>query len=345
MASSNSARYRLARSGEKSRRHWSAEGLPVSEAEEFRHAPVMEREVVEVFATVPAGAVVDATLGGAGHSTALLESRDDISIIGIDRDADALSFAAGRLARFGRRASTHQARFEQFAEVLRGAGVERISGALFDLGVSSPQLDRSDRGFSYRVDAPLDMRMDRSQALTAADVVNTYERNDLVRILRDNADERFAPRIADAIVAARPITTTSQLTATVTAAIPAATRRRGGHPAKRTFQAIRIEVNNELAQLPVAIVSAIESTCERGRVAVISYHSGEDRIVKDVLRRAETGGCTCRAGLPCGCGAKPIVKRVRAPRTATAAEVAANPRARSARLRVVEKLPTSGGDN
>ena len=317
----------------------------MSEAEEFRHAPVMEHEVVEVFTSVPAGAVVDATLGGAGHSVALLESRDDISIIGIDRDADALAFATRRLARFGSRVSTHRARFDQVAEVVRAAGADQISGALFDLGVSSPQLDRSDRGFSYRVDAPLDMRMDRSEVLTAADVVNTYERNELIRILRDYADERFAPRIADAIIADRPITTTSQLTATVTAAIPAATRRRGGHPAKRTFQAIRIEVNNELAQLPTALVSAIESTCARGRVAVISYHSGEDRIVKDVLRQAETGGCTCRAGLPCGCGAKPIVKRVRVPRTASSAEVAANPRARSARLRVVEKLPTLDGGN
>ena len=342
MASSNSARYRLARSGEKSRRHSSAEGLPVSETEEFRHAPVMEQEIVEVFSSVPAGAIVDATLGGAGHSCALLESRDDLSIIGVDRDIEALSFAEKRLARFGRRARTHRARFEQLEAVLREAEADEISGALFDLGVSSPQLDRSDRGFSYRVDEPLDMRMDKSQALTAADVVNTYQRGDLVRILRDYADERFAPRIADALIAARPITTTAQLAATVTAAIPAATRRRGGHPAKRTFQAIRIEVNNELAQLPTALETAIESTCARGRLAVISYHSGEDRIVKDVLRRAETGGCTCRAGLPCGCGAKPIVKRIRAPRTASAAEIAANPRARSARLRVVEKLPEVG---
>ena len=348
MASSNSARYRLARSGEKSRRHSSAEGLPVSETQEFPHAPVMEREIVEVFASVPSGAIVDATLGGAGHSCALLESRDDISIIGVDRDDDALAFARRRLAEFGTRASTHKERFDRLREVLATTTAAGISGALFDLGVSSPQLDRAERGFSYRIDAPLDMRMDRTQTLTAAEVVNTYERNELVRILRDFADERFAPRIADAIVAARPITTTSQLTATVTAAIPAATRRRGGHPAKRTFQAIRIEVNNELDQLPTAIETAIESTCERGRVAVISYHSGEDRIVKDVLRRAETGGCTCRAGLPCGCGARPTVKRVRAARTASAGEVAMNPRARSARLRVVEKLPVrdalSGGE-
>ena len=345
MASSNSARYRLARSGEKSRRHSPAEGLPVSETAEFRHAPVMVREVTEVFATVPAGPIVDATLGGAGHSVALLESRGDLSVIGLDRDDTALRAAEARLAPFGSRAVTRRATFDRIAdvltEVLPSIGQDSISGALFDLGVSSPQLDVADRGFSYRVEAPLDMRMDRSQPLTAADVVNTYDRDELARILREYADERFARRIADAIVAARPITTTSQLTATVTAAIPAATRRRGGHPAKRTFQALRIEVNAELEQLPRALEAAIDSTRANGRVAVISYHSGEDRIVKDVLRRAETGGCTCRPGLPCACGAKPTVKRVRAPRHPSNAEIDTNPRARSARFRVVEKLAVS----
>jgi 16S rRNA (cytosine1402-N4)-methyltransferase len=308
----------------------------------------MEREVVEAFADVPAGHIVDATLGGAGHSVALLEARSDISIIGVDRDEVALTAARDRLARFGSRAVTCHAAFGDLGAVLEGVlaeiGAERVSGALFDLGVSSPQLDVAERGFSYRVEAPLDMRMDRSQALTAADVVNTYERDDLARILRDHADERFARRIADAVVAARPITTTSQLTATVTAAIPAATRRRGGHPAKRTFQALRIEVNGELDQLPHALEAAIDATRPNGRVAVISYHSGEDRIVKDVLRLAETGGCTCKPGLPCGCGATPRVKRVRAPRHPSRAEIDANPRARSARFRVVEKLPVVGAE-
>jgi 16S rRNA (cytosine1402-N4)-methyltransferase len=345
MASSNSARYRLARSGEKSRRHSSAEGLPVSEANEFRHAPVMEREVVEVFAEVPTGHIIDATLGGAGHSVALLESRPDISIIGIDRDVVALTAARERLARYGHRATTRRSTFGELnvvlVDLLAEVGADGVSGALFDLGVSSPQLDVAERGFSYRVEAPLDMRMDASQGPTAADVVNTYERDDLARIIRDHADERFARRIADAIIAARPITTTSQLTATVTAAIPAATRRRGGHPAKRTFQALRIEVNGELEQLPRALAAAINATRPNGRVAVISYHSGEDRIVTDVLRQAETGGCTCRPGLPCGCGATPQVKRVRAPRHPSRTEVEANPRARRARFRVVEKLPVA----
>ena len=297
----------------------------------FFHAPVMEREVVAVFAPVPAGTTVDATLGGAGHAVALLESRADLSVLGVDRDDVAIEAASMRLAGFGARARVRRSGFAHLAEILRETNLERVSGALFDLGVSSPQLDHSERGFSYRVEAPLDMRMDRTQTLTAADVVNTYDVGNLASILREYADERFAGRVAAAIVAARPITTTSQLAATVTAAIPAATRRRGGPPAKRTFQAIRIEVNGELAQLPVALEAAIDATCEQGRVAVISYHSGEDRIVKDVLRRAETGGCTCRAGLPCACGATPRVSRVRAPRTASASEVAANPRARSDR--------------
>jgi len=342
MASFNSARYRLARSGEKSRRHQSAEGLPVSEAQEFRHAPVMEREVVEAFAHVPAGQVVDATLGGAGHSVALLESRHDISLIGIDRDDVALEAARVRLAPFAARVTTRHATFGELGRVLDEAlpslGVTHISGALFDLGVSSPQLDVAERGFSYRVEAPLDMRMDRSQSLTASDIVNTYDRDEIARILRDNADERFARRIADAIILARPIKTTSQLAATVTAAIPAATRRRGGHPAKRTFQALRIEVNAELTQIPTALDAAIDATCAGGRVAVISYHSGEDRIVKEIFRAAESGGCTCRPGLPCACGAVPRVRRVRVTRRPTDVEIESNPRARSAQFRVVEKL-------
>jgi 16S rRNA (cytosine1402-N4)-methyltransferase len=291
---------------------------------------------------VPAGHIVDATLGGAGHSVALLEARGDISIIGIDRDESALSAARARMARFEGRVTTRHARFEQLdsvlSEVLPELGVDRISGALFDLGVSSPQFDVADRGFSYRVEAPLDMRMDRSQELTASDIVNSYDRDEIVRILRENADERFARRIADAIVAARPITTTSQLASTVTAAIPAATRRRGGHPAKRTFQALRIEVNAELTQIPAALGAAIDATCIGGRVAVISYHSGEDRIVKEILREAETGGCTCRPGLPCGCGATPRVRRVRIARRPSDAEIESNPRARSAQFRVVERV-------
>jgi 16S rRNA (cytosine1402-N4)-methyltransferase len=212
-----------------------------------------------------------------------------------------------------------------------------LSGALFDLGVSSPQFDVAERGFSYRLDGPLDMRMDRTQELTADTVVNTYDKDQLARIISSHSDERFADRIARAIVAARPIRSTLQLAEVVTTAIPAATRRRGGHPAKRTFQAIRIEVNQELNILESSLRDAIALLAPGARLAVITFHSGEDRIVKDVMRHAETGGCTCPPGLPCGCAAVSLVSRVRAPRTASTQEIAMNSRAASARLRVVEK--------
>jgi 16S rRNA (cytosine1402-N4)-methyltransferase len=226
--------------------------------------------------------------------------------------------------------------------VVEGEGIGAIAGALFDLGVSSPQFDVAERGFSYRHDAPLDMRMDRSRELSADIVVNTYSAEQLATIIHDYSDERFAGRVAKAIVAHRPITGTAHLAEVVTNAIPAATRRRGGHPAKRTFQALRIEVNQELEILPVALRAAIDLLAPGARLAVLSYHSGEDRIVKSVMREAESGGCTCPAGLPCGCGATPTVKRVRVRREATPAESARNPRAASARLRVVEKI-TEGG--
>jgi 16S rRNA (cytosine1402-N4)-methyltransferase len=224
------------------------------------------------------------------------------------------------------------------AEVVADSGVEPLSGALFDLGVSSPQLDHAERGFSYRNEGPLDMRMDRRQGQSADDVVNGYDETTLARVIREYGDERFAGRIARAIVAARPIATTTELAAVVTAAIPAATRRTGGHPAKRTFQALRIEVNSELEQLPRALDQAIDATGPHGRVAVLTYHSGEDRLVKRVFADATTGQCTCPPGLPCVCGAVATVRRVRAPRTPSAEQADRNRRARSARLRVVEKL-------
>ncbi|WP_205528823.1 16S rRNA (cytosine(1402)-N(4))-methyltransferase RsmH [Desertimonas flava] len=305
----------------------------------FEHESVMLDEIVDVFATVPPGTIVDATLGGGGHSAAILERYPAISILGIDRDEHALAAARARLAPFGERAATAHARFDAIDEILADRGLTEISGALFDLGVSSPQLDHPDRGFSYRNDGPLDMRMDRTQDLTAADVVNTYERDDLARVIRRYSDERFAGRIAAAIVAARPITTTTQLADVVTSAIPAPARRKGGHPAKRTFQAIRIEVNGELSALPDAIDKAIDATAPAGRIAVLTYHSGEDRIVKERFRAAE-GSCDCPPGLPCVCGAASgrLVKRVRTTRTPSAAQAEANRRARSARLRVVERI-------
>jgi 16S rRNA (cytosine1402-N4)-methyltransferase len=223
---------------------------------------------------------------------------------------------------------------------------DSLSGAVFDLGVSSPQLDQADRGFSYRQDAALDMRMDPTQPWSAADVVNGYPAAELTRIIQRYGDERFARRIAAAIVAARPIETTAGLAEVVVNAIPAPARRSGGHPAKRTFQAIRIEVNGELDALPLAIDRAIARTVPGGRIAVLSYHSGEDRIVKERLRHATTGGCTCPSELPCVCDAVQTVRLVRGvPRTPAPAERDDNRRAASARLRVAERIadaPTQG---
>jgi 16S rRNA (cytosine1402-N4)-methyltransferase len=329
--------------------------------DDFEHRPVMRDEIVDVFAPVPAGVVLDATLGGGGHSEAILESRADLSIVGVDRDPAALAAAGQHLARFGDRVTTVHARFDDIDAALeaidasggftRPPGDEtlgiprhpsqrqgRLSGALFDLGVSSPQLDRAERGFSYRQDGPLDMRMDTSEAWSAADVVNGYEVDELARVIRRYGDERFASRIARAVVAARPIESTAELAAIVTSAIPAPARRTGGHPAKRTFQAIRIEVNGELAVLPGALDAAIEATAPGGRVAVLSYHSGEDRIVKERFRVA-SGQCDCPPGLPCVCGAVQTVRLVRGvPRQPSEQERAANRRAASARLRVAERV-------
>jgi 16S rRNA (cytosine1402-N4)-methyltransferase len=312
----------------------------------FVHDPVMQHEVVETFRSVPAGVIVDATLGGGGHSEAILDARDDVSVLGLDRDADALAAATARLGRFGDRLMTHQCRFDDLEEAMEVNSVEQLSGALFDLGVSSPQLDRPERGFSYRSEGPLDMRMDADAPWSADDVVNGYPEEQLVDIIRRYGDERFASRIARAIVAARPIESTTRLAEIVTAAIPAPARRTGGHPAKRTFQAIRIEVNGELDVLPDALDHAVEALAEGGRLAVLSYHSGEDRIAKDRIRAATTGGCECPHELPCVCGAIQTVRIVRqAPKRPSSAERERNRRAESARLRVAEKIaPTTRGD-
>ncbi|MPY96249.1 MAG: 16S rRNA (cytosine(1402)-N(4))-methyltransferase RsmH [Acidimicrobiia bacterium] len=307
---------------------------------DFPHRPVLLDEVVALFAPVPEGWLIDATLGGAGHAAALLERHRHLSVLGIDQDPDAVTAARARLARFGGRVEVVHARFDRLAEVARERGRLPASGVLFDLGVSSPQLDRPERGFSYRADAPLDMRMDPTQPRTAADVVNRYEERDLARLLRRYGDEAHARRIARAIVRQRPIEGTAELAEVVRDAIPAPARRRGGHPARRTFQALRIEVNGELEVLPVALDAALGATAPGGRVAVLSYHSGEDRLVKERFRYEETGGCVCPPQLPCRCGAVRRARLLRRGATkAGAAEVAANPRAESARLRAVEVLP------
>jgi 16S rRNA (cytosine1402-N4)-methyltransferase len=308
---------------------------------EYSHRPVMVDEVVALFAPAPAGAVVDATVGGAGHARALLDAHAHLRVIALDQDPDAVAVAGERLGPYGDRAMVVHARFDRLGEVVDGLGVDGLSGALFDLGVSSPQLDRAERGFSHRFDAPLDMRMDTTTGRTAADVVNDYDEAELTRVLRELGDERFAARIARAIVTHRPIATTARLADVIRDAIPAPARRRGGHPARRSFQALRIEVNGELEVLPVALDEAIERLVPGGRCAVLAYHSGEDRIVKEHFREAATGGCVCPPGLPCQCGAVPKVRLLkRGAWKPSAAEVEANPRSESARLRAIEKLDT-----
>lgn len=310
----------------------------------FEHRPVLLDEVVALFDTVPTGLLVDATLGGAGHACALLAARRDQHLLGIDRDPDALAAATRRLESSSTTAERFQTRRARFDDGLVALGDEEtdlpIVGVLFDLGVSSPQFDRPERGFSYRADAPLDMRMDPSLPRSAADLLADADEQELTRILRVYGDERFARPIARAIIAARPVTTTGALADLVRSAIPAPARRRGGNPAKRTFQALRIAVNDELEALTRGLDAALELVDSGGRVAVISYHSGEDRIAKALLRDAIDGGCICPPGLPCVCGAVARARNVtRGGITPSAAEVEANPRAASARLRAVEVLP------
>ncbi|MEY2742900.1 MAG: S-adenosyl-L-methionine-dependent methyltransferase MraW [Planctomycetota bacterium] len=307
-------------------------------APEFAHVPVMRDEIVALFASVPRGFVLDATLGGAGHAVALLEAHEHLSILGVDRDPNALAAARARLNVHADRVRTSHRRFDDIDGALDDAEVSELSGALFDLGVSSHQFDAPERGFSYRQSAPLDMRMNPMDRGTADDLVNEADESTLARILRDYSDERFAGRIARAIVAARPIHDTVALADIVAAAIPAPARRRGGHPAKRTFQALRIAVNSELEILPTTLDRVIGRTVRGGRVAVLSYHSGEDRIVKERFRFHSTGGCTCPRQLPCGCGAVSTVRLVRTTSTPSDIEVESNPRSASARLRVVEVI-------
>ncbi len=299
----------------------------------------MVDEVVAALGPVPPGVVVDATVGGGGHAGALLTAHPHLRLVGLDRDDDALVAAGAALAPFGDRVALRRARFDELITTMEDLGHAEAVGVLFDLGVSSHQLDEGDRGFSYRHDGPLDMRMDRRQRRTAADVVNGYDAPELARVIRTYGDERFATRIARAIVAARPLVSTTELADVVRDAIPAAARRTGGHPATRTFQAVRIEVNEELSILASSIDQAIDFLAPGGRCAVLSYHSGEDRVVASRLRHHATGGAEAQPGLPRPPDVQPDVRIVRAVRKRpTDAEAEANPRARSARLRVVEKV-------
>jgi 16S rRNA (cytosine1402-N4)-methyltransferase len=326
------------------------EGLRMHQT--FTHEPVMAEEVVELFAPVPPGVVVDATVGGGGHAAAILAAHPHLQILGLDRDPSAVQAASERLARFGDRARVVRGRFDSLREVVQdvlgnGGDTETpgLSGVLFDLGVSSPQLDRAERGFSYRQDAPLDMRMDPDAEITAADLANTLSVASLTRLFADNGEGRFARRLATAVVAARPLETTGQLSDVVRAALPAAVRRQGGHPARRVFQALRVAVNEELEQLDEVLPEAIDLLAPRGRCVVIAYHSGEDRLVKAAFGEAVTGGCACPPSLPCGCGAIRTARFVfRGSRQPRAAEVACNRRAESARLRAVERIGVDEGD-
>jgi 16S rRNA (cytosine1402-N4)-methyltransferase len=304
-------------------------------AHSFDHIPVLRDEVVSLFAPVPPGIVVDATLGGGGHAASLLAAYPEMRVLGLDRDPAALEAAAQRLSSFGDRVRLIRSPFSALASVMEQAGASPASGVLFDLGVSSPQLDRAGRGFSYRTDGPLDMRMDPESGVTAADLVNGLPEDALARLFRENGEGRLSGRIARAVVGARPLTSTGQLAEVVAAAVPQAARRKG-HPARRVFQALRIEVNDEQNELQTALPEALSRLAVGGVLAVISYHSGEDRLVKQTFANSATGGCVCPPGLPCVCGAVPRHRLVfRGARKATASEVAANPRAEAARLRAI----------
>lgn len=310
-----------------------------SQPNSFQHTPVLLGLLVELFADLPAGLYVDATLGGGGHAEAVLEANPNLYLLGIDRDDAAIEAAGTRLARFGDRVRIIRSGFDQLGTLIEDTTTEGAMAVLMDLGVSSPQLDNEDRGFSYRAAGPLDMRMDRSGGITANDVVNEYSFAALRRVLERYGDERFATRIARAIVDSRPVRDTAELADIIRDAIPAPARRRGGHPAKRSFQAIRMEVNSELDQLADALDAALTHLAPGGRLAVMSYHSGEDRMVKSAMREAETGGCVCPPGLDCVCGAVPTVKLLkRGAWKASAEEVEQNRRAESVRLRAVERL-------
>ncbi len=305
---------------------------------EYEHKPVLLDKCIEVLSIHPEGTYVDGTLGRAGHSREIAKRLTTGRLICIDRDLAAIEAAKRKLAPWRERVRLVHSNFAELENVL--ADVEGVDGMLFDLGVSSPQLDDPERGFSYMHDAPLDMRMDQTAPLTAREVVNAWSQEELRRILYDFGEERCAPAIARAIVkrrADRPIETTGELVEIIKSAMPPAALREKQHPAKRSFQAVRIAVNGELDALPPMLRAAVDKLRPGGRLAVITFHSLEDRIVKRTLRELAQG-CTCPPGFPvCVCGKKPVV-RLGKPLTPTAAEVEENPRARSARLRTAEKL-------
>ncbi len=309
---------------------------------EFKHVSVLLEECIEALNIKKQGYYVDCTMGGAGHSSHIVSNlNNDGRLIGIDQDTDALNAAKEKLKDYNNVIYVHN-NFHNIYDILEELNIEKVDGILMDLGVSSYQLDAGERGFSYMQDAPLDMRMNRDKEFSAYDVINDYSEEDLYRIIKDYGEERFSKRIASFIVKRRnekPIETTLELVDIIKAAIPAKARRDGPHPAKRTFQAIRIEVNGELEILDKAIDDSVKKLNSNGRLAIITFHSLEDRIVKNKFRDLENP-CKCPKEFPiCACGKKPTVKvlsrRAIAP---TDEEIEVNPRSRSAKLRVLEKI-------
>lgn len=310
---------------------------------EFQHKSVLPQECIDALNIRPDGIYLDGTLGGAGHSSQIARRLTEGGrLIGVDRDRTALAAAKERLAPYADRVTLVHSNFAEIDAILDSLGIPAVDGMLFDLGVSSPQLDDASRGFSYMADAPLDMRMDKDDALTAGEVVNTWPQGELRRILYDYGEERYAPQIAAAICRARekaPVETTLELVDIIRSAMPAQALREKQHPAKRSFQAIRIAVNDELGAVSRMMQAAVGRLNPGGRLAVITFHSLEDRIVKSEMQQAARG-CTCPPEFPvCVCGKKPLVKLVtRKPIVSGPAELEENPRARSAKLRVAEKL-------
>lgn len=305
---------------------------------EFKHISVLADEVIDGLCIRPDGIYVDCTLGGAGHTSLILKKLSaEGRVIGIDRDADAIANAKAKIP--DDRLITVKDNYENIASVLGGLGIDAVDGILMDLGVSSYQLDTAERGFSYMQDAPLDMRMDTSAPLSAYEVVNGYSEQMLFEIIRDYGEERFARRVASAIVAGRPVGTTLELADIITSAIPAKFRHEGGHPAKRTFQAIRIEVNGELGSIPKAVFDGTDRLRVGGRMCIISFHSLEDRAVKNAFAKLERP-CECPPDFPiCVCGKKQTVKIItKKPILPAAEELQANSRSHSAKLRICERV-------
>lgn len=312
-------------------------------SKEFEHKPVLFEECMKALDIKPGGTYVDGTLGGGGHASGIAERIGPSgTLIGIDRDQDAIDAATKKLEEYPCRKILVKNRYSNIKEILEQEGIDKIDGALLDIGVSSYQLDDPDRGFSYQQDAPLDMRMNRDDPMSAREVVNTYSEDELAGIIKSYGEERWARRIASFIVKERksaPIETTGRLTEIIKAAIPASARREGPHPAKRTFQAIRIEVNDELGELKKACDDYCDVLAGGGRLCIITFHSLEDRIVKEAFAR-RLDPCTCPKDLPvCVCGKKADVRKVTGkPTVASNEELEENPRARSAKMRALEKL-------